>query len=181
MHLTPLDIQQKKFTTKLRGFDPQEVDAFLSLISSELESSNAEAARLRDEVERQTRVIESFQQREDALKETMLTAQKVTEDMKEAAKKEADIIVGRAELDAERLVESAQDRLTELFSDIQELKRQKTQFTMQLRGILKTHEKLIEMGEESAGKSIEENVKVMRKPTTTNNNDAALFPVSKRS
>jgi cell division initiation protein len=162
MSITPLDIQQKRFRTTMRGFAPGDVDAFLNLVAAEFEKMNAERIRLAEDNERQQRMIDEYRDREAALKETMITAQRVTEEIKDSAKKEAEIIIGRAELDAERLLEQAQDRMTELLGEIAELKRQKVQFLEQLKGVIRSHEKLVELAE--TGDGIEENLTVMRRP-----------------
>ena len=80
----------------------------------------------------------------------------------EAAVKEADIIIGRAELERERMLEDAQERLTHLLVEIDEQKRQRAQFLAQLKGVVDTHRKLIEIAEQDVP-AVEENLAVMRK------------------
>ncbi len=162
MTITPLDIQQKRFAVVWRGLDREEVDRFLNLVAQDVEGLNRELHELREETARQRRTITDFQAREQAIKETMVTAQRVTEEITENAKKEADIIIGRAELEAERLVEKAQERLTEVLSDIAEAKRQRAQFLSQMEGVLKTHERLLEV-EKASDTGVEDTLKVMRK------------------
>lgn len=165
MHITPLDIQQKRFRTAWRGLDRAEVDAFLNLVASEFEKLIHEVNQLREDTRRQKRMLDEYRDRERALKETMITAQRVTEEITAAAKKEADIIIGRAELEAEKLLENAQERLTELLSDIAELKRQRAQFLSQVKGVVETHQRLLQIAEEDEQSlGLEEKLAVMRKP-----------------
>jgi len=166
MSITPLDIQQKRFRTLWRGFDKVEVDSFLNLIASEFEALNRELNELREDTSRQRRMLDEYRAREAAIKETMITAQRVTEEITENAKKEADIIIGRAELEAEKLLEQAQERLTELLGEISEAKRQRAQFLSQLKGMLDTHHRLLEIAadEEHARPRVEDNLAVMRRP-----------------
>jgi len=165
MRITPLDIQQQRFRARWRGLDKAEVDAFLHLVATEFEARNRELSELREEQRHHKRLVEDYREREEAIKETMITAQRVTGEITEAAKKEADIIIGRAELEAEKIVEHAQGRLTELLSDIAELKRQRAQLVGQLRGVIGTHTKLLDVIErEESGPKLEENLTVMRKP-----------------
>jgi cell division initiation protein len=166
MHITPLDIQQKRFRATFRGLDRAEVDAFLNIVASEFEKLISESNQLRDDQHRSRKLIEEYRERERSLKETMLTAQRVTEEIKDNAKKEADIIIGRAELEAEKIIENAQDRLTELLGDIAELKRQRAQFLAQIKGVVDTHHKLIKVAEdeEERGRGVEDNLAVMRRP-----------------
>ena len=175
MRITPLDIQQQRFGARLRGLDKAEVDAFLHLIAAELETLNRENGELKEDQRHHRRLVEEYREREEALKETMITAQRVTEEITKAAKKEADIIIGRAELEAERIVEHAQGRLTEVLGEIAELKRQRAQFVGQLRGMLGTHSRLLDVVErDDNGPRVEENLTVMRKPQRP----AALAPSS---
>lgn len=166
MHITPLDIQQKRFRTAWHGLDRAEVDAFLNLVASEFEKLVSELNSLRENERRQKRIIDDYREREQALKETMITAQRVTEEITANAKKEADIIIGRAELEAERIIENAQERLTGLLGDIAELKRQRAQFLQQVKNVVDMHRKLIQISEEEeAGPKLEENLAVMKRPT----------------
>jgi cell division initiation protein len=155
MGLTPLDIQQQRFRTRFGGgLDKAEVDAFLNLVASEMEKLVRENNELREEQRATRRLLEDYRSREDALKETMITAQKVTEDIKRAAEKEADIIVGRAELDAERILERAQERL----------KRQRAQFLAQTKAVVDQHRALLAVAEDDEGAHrLEENLAVLRK------------------
>ena len=165
MSMTPLDIQQKRFPTAWRGLDKAEVDRFLHLAASEFEALIREVNELREEQSRTKRLLDEYQARDEAIKETMITAQRVTEEITDNAKKEADIIMGRAELEAEKLLEGAQARLTELLRDIGEAKRQRVQLLSELSGVLETHQKLIALAraEEDAAPKVEENLAVMRR------------------
>lgn len=164
MPITPLDIQQQRFRTRFGGgLDKVEVDAFLNAVSAEVEKLIRENSELKEEQRVMKRLLDELRAREEALKETMITAQRVTDEIKKGAEKEADIIIGRAELEAERIQEQAHQRRSELLTEISELKRQRTQFMAQLRGILNTHEKLLDVAEEDSGIKVEENLAVMRK------------------
>ncbi|HEY1101583.1 MAG TPA: DivIVA domain-containing protein, partial [Myxococcota bacterium] len=100
MALTPLDIQQQRFRTRFGGgLDKTEVDAFLGLVANEVEKLIRDNTELREEQRATRRLLEDYRAREDALKETMITAQRVTDEIRRGAEKEADIILGRAELD----------------------------------------------------------------------------------
>jgi len=164
MALTPLDIQQQRFRTRFGGgLDKAEVDAFLNLVASEVEKLVRENNELKDDQRVMKRLLEDYRAREEALKETMITAQKVTDEIKRGAEKEADIILGRAELEAERILDNAQERLTELLRDIGELKRQRAQFLSLLKATIDQHQALVNVAEQSGG--LEDNLAVLRKRT----------------
>jgi cell division initiation protein len=144
MNITPLDITQKSFRKVLRGFDPEEVEGFLALVAVEFEALVKEAMSLRDEVKRKAEEIAEFRSRERALQETLVTAQKASEEIRESARKEAEITLSDAELQAEKIVQGAHARFLRIVDDINELKRQKVQFEAGVRSLVESHVKLLE-------------------------------------
>jgi cell division initiation protein len=144
MNITPLDITQKQFRKVFRGLDPEEVEAFLGLVAVEFESLLKDVMSLRDENQRRGEEITDFKGRERALQETLVTAQKASEEIREAARKEAAITISDAELQAEKIVQSAHARFLRIVDDINELKRQRIQFETNVRTLVESHVKLIE-------------------------------------
>jgi cell division initiation protein len=148
MNITPLDIQQQQFKGKmLGGLDPNDVDSFLQMVAAEMESLLRENSDLKDQVRKFTQQLEELSQREVTLRETMLAAQKVTEEMKANAQKEAHLIVSEAELKGERIVAEAENSLLKLNNQIYELKRQKLQFETNLKSLLEAHMKMLSFEE----------------------------------
>lgn len=164
MKITPLDIQQQRFRTAWRGLERAEVDAFLNLVASEVEGLIRENHELKEEQRRARSMLDQFKEREQALKETMITAQRITDDIKHAARKDAEIIVGQAELEADKILQNAHGRLIQVMDDIQELKRQRAVLREGLRGMINTHQKLLDLhgDEEQEARGIEEKLKVLR-------------------
>jgi cell division initiation protein len=144
MKLTPIDIQQQQFRRSLWGFDNKEVDAFLDLLAADVEELMRQNNSLRDELKRKESEIQDHRERERTLKETMITATRITEDIKQNARKEAEIVIGAAETQAEQIIQNAHTRLVRIMEDIDELKRQKAQFEGSLGSILSAHQKLLE-------------------------------------
>jgi cell division initiation protein len=164
MKLTPLDIRQKQFKQNFRGHDPKDVEAFLDLVASEFEELVKENHALKDETTRRQQKIDEYRDREKTLQETMVTAQKIAEDMKQSAKKQSEIVVSEAELQAEKIVQGAHQRLVQLVSDINELKRQRTQFESQVRSVVDSHLKLLEtFSQTPAAPKIDDNVAFLAK------------------
>jgi cell division initiation protein len=144
MKITPLDIRQKRFETALRGFSRREVEAFLELLATEFEEVVKENIALKEEFKRTQHRLEQHQERERTLQETMITAQRISEDIKVAAKKEAEIILADARSQAEKIVLGANKRVVELERDIAELKRQRVQFEERVRSVVEQHRKLLD-------------------------------------
>ena len=149
MKITPLDIQQQQFKGKLfRGLDPDEVDAFLQTISQEMEDLIRENSELKEQLRKNSDMLAEFSSREVQLRETMLAAQKITEEMKNNAQKEANLITSEAELKAERILADANLKLAQLGSQIQDLRREKLQFETAFKSLLDTHYKMLNLGDE---------------------------------
>jgi len=148
MNITPLDIQQQQFKGKmLGGLDPNDVDAFLQMVASEMESLIRENSDLKEQVRKFSQQLEELSQREVTLRDTMLAAQKITEEMKANAQKEAHLLVSEAELKGERIVAEAENRLIQLNNQIYEARRQKLQFETNLKSLVESHLKMLSIEE----------------------------------
>lgn len=127
MKLTALDIQRQSFETKFRGYDPDEVRTFLNVVAEEMEALRSENERLDEEVRRQSSLLAEHHEREQILKNTLVAAQRTSEELKENAKKQSQLLLKEAELAADRLIETAQNKAHDVERDILELKQQKRQ------------------------------------------------------
>lgn len=137
MKITPIDIQQQQFKGKmLGGLDPNDVDAFLQTVASEMENLVRENNELKEQQSQQSRDVLDMAEKEKDLRDTMLAAQRIIEDMKANAQKEASLIVSEAELKAERIVADSERQLGELKARIEDLRRLKIQFEMSLKALL---------------------------------------------
>jgi cell division initiation protein len=95
MRITPLDIQQKQFPMKFRGFDVEEVYAFLEVIREEMEELLRDNANLKENVQRADVQVREFKDMEKTLRETLMTAQQMVEEYKINARKEAELLIRR--------------------------------------------------------------------------------------
>ncbi|MDD2539990.1 MAG: DivIVA domain-containing protein [Desulfuromonadaceae bacterium] len=139
MKISPLDIQQQQFKVKtFRGLDPDDVDAFLQSVAGEMENLIRENNQLKEENSLRNREMLDIAEKERELRETLLSAQRVIEEMKSNARKEAELIVSEAELKGERIIVDAERQLGELKSRIEEIRRQKIQFEMSFKGLLES-------------------------------------------
>ncbi len=144
MELSPLEITQREFDRKFRGYDPEEVQTFLEQIADEMTRLLQEAADRSGQIQRLEAQVRAYQEREESLRNTLVTAQKMTEDMKGNAKREADLILKEAELKAERLLEHAHRKLGQVQAEIAEMVRQREVYITRLRGLIKTHLELLD-------------------------------------
>lgn len=145
MSITPIDIQQQRFKTRPLGYEKTGVDHFLELISDELERLTRVNQGLKEELARAKSTMDEMHGRESTLKQTLMTAQQMSEDMKNNARREGEILIADAHLRAERIVRDAEDRRIQLVSEIQEVKRQKIAFEAGLRALVESHMRLLDL------------------------------------
>ena len=141
--LTPLDIQKQTFARGLKGYNVDEVRGYLHLIAEEVERLVRDADRLSRENAMLREELDDHSQRERILKDTLLSAQKVSEDVKSNARKEAELIVKDAELLSERLIGQAMSRVADLERSIQDLKIERRAARNKLQATLDTIQQLI--------------------------------------
>ena len=148
MKITPLDIQQKKFGVKFRGFDVKEVNSFLDLITREFEVIIKENNYLKEELAKKDAKILDFKKKETTLKDTLMNAQQIVENLKGNVQKEAELIIKEAELKADSLIKDAHKEIANLKKELNDLKKQKVLYLEKVKGIIKTFQKMISMEEE---------------------------------
>src|SRR6266850_1153059 len=122
MRITPHDIRQQQFTVRMfRGFDPSE--------------------------ERSRGVIE----REKNLHDVMVTTQRLVDEMKSAAKREAELIVREAELRGEKAVEAARGEEAKIRVEIQSLKRMRRLLVEDLGATMDRYQRMLTAEGEADG------------------------------
>ena len=165
MKITPLDVEQKQFRVRFRGFDVGEVDGFLEEMADQVKALLSENEDQQKDIERLMREVAEFREREEGFKEAMVNSQKALDDMRKNAEKEAELIVAEAEMKAEKILSAAHNRLTQLHEDISELKRQRMQLEVELGTILEAHRRLLEMSAEAvdAEEMSEEKLKYLKR------------------
>jgi len=139
MPITPIDIKKKKFTAQLRGINPKEVKEFLDLIATEMEALRKERTLLAEKVDELSAKLEGYQKTEMLLKDTLVTAQQTTSDLKQVAQKEAEAITERAKIEAQVIVQKAEDDIQRLRAEINELNLKKSSFINETRGIIHSY------------------------------------------
>jgi cell division initiation protein len=122
MRIAPLDLRQPRFRTSVRGFDKTEVVAFLTEAADDYEHALRELDRLRQDLVRMESLLVEHRQREDNLRNTLLTAQRLADEVKTSAQNEAKMIVREAQGRADLLLQKAQGRLEEIEREITDLR-----------------------------------------------------------
>src|SRR2546421_9971484 len=143
MRISALDIRQQQFTTRLRGFDRQEVEAFLEDVAEDYESVVKETTLLKEQLAALEERSRNITEHERTLQDTLVTTHRLTEEMKQGAKREAEMIVRDAELRGEEVTEDMRAEEARLRQDVGALKRLRHQFIEEVRGTLARYERLL--------------------------------------
>jgi cell division initiation protein len=144
MRMTPLDVQTTRFSHRLRGYDPEEVDAFLRLVSEDYEGLVRETERQADQIRRLERRVAELSAQEDLLKETLTSAKAMTEEMRLNAERQAEIRLAEVELRAEKILDASHRRAARLAQDIREMRALRSRLGEALRSTAETHLALLE-------------------------------------
>ena len=131
--INPIDLRQRQFRSRLNGFDKVEVAAFLVAIADDYEHTLRDADHLRHELAKLEPILKEHHEGEKTLRNTLLTAQRLSDEMKEQAEREGQRIVHEAEDRAALLLEQTQLRLDEMQRDIDSLglKRREIEATIE--------------------------------------------------
>lgn len=144
MTLTPLDVKKQTFERVFRGYDPVAVNAFLELASEEMGNLVARVDALEERLRGMNQTVEDYRQMEQALKETMLSAQKLADESRDAAGREGEIIRQEARLDAERIVGEAERRRSALEQRIADLEDRERAFIRKMKSFLDEHRQALD-------------------------------------
>ena len=147
-HLTAMDIENQEFRRKLNGYDSEEVTLFMRTVAEEVERLTLQNDELQMVCSRLREQVDEFRTREQLLQETLVTAQRMAEDVKGQAKAEADLMVKQARLQSERALQESQDQLARLESEIARCKLEKDLFQKRLRCTIEEHMALLEQRRE---------------------------------
>lgn len=144
MRITPLDLRGHRFPTRLSGYDRSEVDDFLGMVADDYEGAIREAEGLREQVAKLESRVAKLAENETVLQETLTTAQKLSEDLKQTALKESEVIIGEAEVRAEKILDAAHRRAAKLSHDIREMKALRSRLSATVRSAIETHRSLLD-------------------------------------
>ena len=160
MKILPMDIQRQSFGLRFRGFDSAEVRAYLAIVAEEVAALQGERDRLDQEVLNLKGLLDEHRQREVILKNTLLTAQRVSEEIKENARKQAENIVKEAELQGDRLIELAQSRAHEVERSILDLRGWRSSLRTDIRAFVNRVSQLVDLQEEV---EVEDNLRFLKR------------------
>lgn len=144
MALTPLEIQKMRFNQRMRGYDPTEVEGFLTLLAEELTLRLAQVDKLERENRWFRQRLEEAGEREHQLQQTLLRAQKVSDEITANARREAELTVKEAEIAADRIVQQAIEQSTRIEGKINELRTHRRELQLKFKNSLDLFQRILE-------------------------------------
>jgi cell division initiation protein len=144
MRLTPLDLQNHRFSHRLRGYDTAEVEGFVRMVGEDYESLFRENEALHETVRGLEARVAELTGQEGRLRETLVTVQTLTEDLKRTSIREAEMKIAEAEVRAEKILDAAHRRAARLEEQVRELRLLRGRVTAAVRTTLETHAALLE-------------------------------------
>jgi cell division initiation protein len=121
-----------------------EVDNFLDLVANELEELLRENNRVKEEDRQKAARIQELEGAEKELRNALISAQQICEEMKNNARKEGELIIDEAKGNARKLVETAHSQAMQIEAEIAHLKRQRTELEASMKSVLETHMRMLE-------------------------------------
>jgi cell division initiation protein len=165
MKVTPLDLRQQRFKTVMRGYDRGEVQAFLLEVADDYENALRENDKLRQDVAKLDAVLGEHRGQERNLRNTLLTAQKLADEIKEQAQNEAGIIVREAECRADLLLQKAQGRLDDVQREIDGLRLKRREVENDIESLVRTLNTTLEFIRDQDARARDERV-LLHRPRT---------------
>ncbi len=160
MKVSPISIKKQEFNKALRGYDKDEVQAFLDKLADEFESLQKENDSLKKELEDATVRLNEFKRIEKNLQDTLLRAQESSSKSIESTKKQANLMIKEAEIKASQILEKARENANEIRNAVINLREERDLIIANLKSIINSQAHLLEMKVEEAGEEKTEVKKV---------------------
>jgi cell division initiation protein len=138
MHVTPLDLRQQHFRTVMRGFDKTEVMAFLIEAADDYEAALQEADRYRQDVARLEGQVAEHREQERSLRNTLLTAQRLADEIAGNAQTHAAMVIKDAEARASLVLDKAQSRMEDVQREIDGLRLKRREAETAVESLIAT-------------------------------------------
>lgn len=144
MGLTPLEVKKQEFDRVFRGYDPVAVEAFLELVSEEMAALVMRLNGLEEKLLAVQSTVNDYRQMEQALKETVASAQRQAEEARQTALREGELLKREAQLESDKMVAEAERRRASLEQRIEELESSERDFLRRLKTFLDEHRRTLE-------------------------------------
>jgi cell division initiation protein len=139
MKLTPLDIHHKEFRHGLRGYNVEEVDAFLDEVADEFERLFKENIDLSEKNEAAQQAVRQYQEQEQTIRNTMISAQTSAEEIVKKSQDEATAVLRDAEMKAKEIIHNALTQKQQVQNELIRIKQAEEEFRSTFKTLLDQH------------------------------------------
>ena len=162
MNVSPLDLRQQKFRSKFRGFDRVEVASFLTAVADDYEAALKETDRLRQDLLRVEELLKEHREHERNLKSTLMTAQRLADEIKANAELEAHRIIRDADSRSNLLLERTQSRLEDIQREIDGLRLKRRDVETSIESTIQTLRNTLEYVREQEARERDDKILLHR-------------------
>lgn len=148
MKYYPTEIQAKTFDRKMMGYDPDQVENFLTIVAAQLQALIQERNILKEALKDKELDLHNYRDRDQLLQQTMTQATQATEKMKSDTERECKLIINDAHQKSEMITRDAKDSLRKIYSDIADLKKSRMQFEANLKAMAQAHLSLLDQADQ---------------------------------
>lgn len=150
MKLTPLDIRKQEFSRKFRGYDPEEVGAFLQMVATQWEEIRDECQGLDSKLGEMRAKLDHYEKVEEALEEALRITRESSEKTIRNAEEKARALIEKAEFEARQTEEHARQTVNEIRRQASRLNDYRLELMARLRALLTSETELLARYEEHA-------------------------------
>ena len=135
--ITPLDIENKKFSKKaINGYNPEEVDDFLDEVIKDYESLFRQSSDNKNKIEELNSKLEHYNKIERTLQNTLVMAQSAADEVKRAAEKQAEQIIKEAENKARESTMGIEQQITDRKKELENVQKQFDVYKAKMESLL---------------------------------------------
>ena len=142
--ITPLDLESKKFESAALGYKKSDVDDFMDCLIPDYETLYKESIELNKKISALEEQLETYKSMEETMKNTLIVAQNTAQDVQQAAKEKAEVIICEAKAEAEKILSEASQTFKQATEKTEQVKREMEIFVSHSTAALKAQIELIE-------------------------------------
>lgn len=151
MKVSPISIKKQEFNKSLRGYDPEEVQAFLDRLADNFDALQKENDSLKAELENANAHLAEFRRIEKNLQDTLLKAQESSSKAIDSVKKQSNLMVKEAEIKANQILEKARENANEIRDAVIKLREERDLLISKLKAMIDSQAHLFEGKIKDAG------------------------------
>jgi cell division initiation protein len=151
MRLTPENIKSQEFSKSLRGYNTEEVEAYLEKLSSEIEDLINENEEIKEEIKNLNERVTEFIKMEKNMQDTLAKAKESSSRSLQSSQKQSELVIKEAEIKASEIIKKAKENADEIRDAVITLREEKDLIISKLRAMVNSQVNLFEGKVQTAG------------------------------